>query len=130
MLEKAMEGIKYYRKQMNDCNFTEVNRLVADDFFAVFSLGKERSFEIYHAEDYRNGNLEVAKLYEGKQPIWDYKDLEIGKLSDDEVIVSSKIDFYLEGVLKMHALCTEIYRYEAPDWKHVRQYMEKYQPNL
>ncbi|HET6872170.1 MAG TPA: hypothetical protein VFH42_04195, partial [Sporolactobacillaceae bacterium] len=122
MIKNALEGIQYFREQMNLCRFSEVNRLVADDFFAVFSLGKERSIEIYRAEEYKLGNLEVAKLYEGRNPYWDYKDIENGMRFEDEVIVSSKIDFYLEGSLLMHALCTEIYRYDDPDWKLARQY--------
>ncbi|MFC4618232.1 hypothetical protein ACFO4N_05755 [Camelliibacillus cellulosilyticus] len=124
----AIEGIRYYREQMNKENVADINRLVADDFFAVFSLGKNRNIETYDAEHYRSGNLEVFKLYEGKNPVWDYTDFQLGQRFDDEVIVSSQIDFFLDGHLLMKALCTEVYREESGEWKLARQYMEKFKP--
>ncbi|HET7578410.1 MAG TPA: hypothetical protein VFK33_03940, partial [Bacillales bacterium] len=65
----------------------------------------------------------------GKNPCWDYRDLGSGMRSDNEIIVSSHIDFSLNKRLMMSAFCTEIYRREEGVWKIVRQYMEKYRPD-
>lgn len=45
-----------------------------------------------------------------------------------EFVISSAIDFSLNGKLTLKALVTEVYRLEQDHWKLARQYMEKYQP--
>lgn len=126
MLDQARKSVKYFRTLMNEGKIAEHNRLVAEDFFAVFSIGSDRSIETYDAEQYTAGNKEAATQYEGKSPHWDYQDFASEMRFDDEIIFSSHIDFSLNGHHIMKAFCTEIYRLEGEDWKLVRQYMEKY----
>ncbi|HET7579583.1 MAG TPA: DUF4440 domain-containing protein, partial [Bacillales bacterium] len=95
MLKEALEGVKSFRRLMHEGTAAEQNELIADDFFAVFSSGRDASYEAYNAEQYREGNREALKQYEGKNPCWDYRDLGSGMRSDNEIIVSSHIDFSL-----------------------------------
>ncbi|HEU5140541.1 MAG TPA: DUF4440 domain-containing protein [Bacillales bacterium] len=129
MLQQALESVKTFRGLMNEGNISEHNRRITDDFFAVFSMGDDSSFETFNAEQYREGNLEAGKAYEGRSPFWEYKNLGSGVRSDNEIIISSQIDFYLNKRLIKMAFCTEIYRKEEGVWKLVRQYMEKYDPD-
>ena len=126
MSENLLENIKQYHQLMNEEKGKEANDLVSDDFFAVFCLGDDQSYETYQAEAYRAGNLEALEYYKGKRPRWDYHYLSTAQRSEYEVIVSSEIDFYLDSVFKMKALCMEIYRNEQGTWKLLRQYMEKF----
>ncbi|HEX7064354.1 MAG TPA: hypothetical protein VF199_04740 [Bacillales bacterium] len=128
MLKEALTGVRSFRRLMNEGKIAEHNKRVTDDFFAVFSMGDDSSFETLNAEQYRDGSLEAAGAYEEKNPCWDYRDLGSGIRSDNEIIVSSQIDFYLNKRLIKKAFCTEIYRKEEEVWKLARQYMEKYSP--
>lgn len=125
---EAKNAVTEFRALMNDGRVDETNALVTDDFFAVFSLGKPGEFETYDACEYRRGNLQASQYYAGKSPYWAYTDLSWGMRDDTEFIISSKIDFTLNGGLIMKALVTEVYRLEGGQWKLARQYMEKYKP--
>jgi hypothetical protein len=127
-LNQALAAVKSFRELMNDGDVVEHNRRITDDFFAVFSMGDDSSFETLNAEQYRTGSLEAAKIYEGKNPRWQYTDFGSGLRSDKEIIVSSQIDFSLNKRLIMKAFCTEIYRNRDEVWCLARQYMEKYHP--
>jgi hypothetical protein len=124
----VLKAVTEFRGLMNEGRVDETNALVTDDFFAVFSLGKPGEFETYDAGEYRRGNLEANQYYAGKNPYWEYSDLSWGMRDDTEFIISSKIDFTLNGGLIMKALVTEVYRFEDGQWKLARQYMEKYHP--
>jgi hypothetical protein len=125
----ARLAVAEYRDLMNQGHIAATNALLTDDFFAVFSLGKPGEFETYHADQYRRGNLEVEKYYEGKNPHWEYTDLSWGMRDETEFVISSAIDFTLNGELIMKALVMEIYRADGGSWKLARQYMEKYRPD-
>lgn len=116
------------REMMNQGRITELNALVSDDFFAVFSLGKPGEYETYDAKVYRQGNIDANEYYSGKNPRWDYTDFSSGMRDDTEFVISSAIDFSVNSELQMKALVTEVYRLEQEQWKLVRQYMEKYLP--
>jgi hypothetical protein len=119
---------KNNRDMMNDGRISERNSLVSDDFFAVFSFGNEGEVETYHAEQYRQGNVEAHEFYLGKNPHWHYADLHWGMRSDNEFVVSSTIDFTLNSELVMKALVMEVYRFEDGYWRLLRQFMEKFRP--
>lgn len=123
-----MMSVVKIRELMNEGRITELNNLISDDFFAVFSLGKPGAFETYDAEAYRRGNIQAHEYYFGKHPRWDYTDFSSGMRNNDEFIISSAIDFSLDGQLKMKALVTEVYQLAQNQWKLLRQYMEKYSP--
>jgi hypothetical protein len=123
-----MEFVVEIREMMNEGRITELNALVSDDFFAVFSLGKPGAYEIYDAKVYRQGNIDANQYYSGKNPRWDYTDFSFGMRDDTEFVISSAIDFSLNGELVKNALVTEVYRFEQNQWKLARQYVEKYQP--
>lgn len=57
------------RKMMNEGRIIELNALITDDFFAVFSLGKVGEYETYDANAYRQGNIEAHEYYYGKNPV-------------------------------------------------------------
>lgn len=121
-----LKHVNHFHQLQNEGRASEMNKLVSDDFFAVFSLGNDSSCDTYDAEQYRSGNLQAEKLYEGKEPHWDYRILGSGMRSDKEIVVSAHIDFYLKDELIKKAFCTEVYRMEEATWKLLRQYMEKY----
>jgi hypothetical protein len=125
---QAMTSVIEIREMMNQGRITELNSLVSGDFFSVFSLGKIGEYETYDAESYRQGNIDANEYYSGKNPRLDYTDFSSGMRGETEFIISSAIDFSLNGELKMKALVTEVYRLEQDRWKLARQYMEKYIP--
>lgn len=125
---EPMPSVIEIREMMNQGRITELNSLVSDDFFSVFSLGKVGEYETYDAKLYRQGNIDANEYYSGKNPRWDYTDFSSGMRGETEFIISSAIDFSLNGELKMKALVTEVYRLEQDQWRLVRQYMEKYIP--
>ncbi len=129
MREKdALRRVMERREMLNNGQVHENNALVADDFFAVFALGNPGEFETYNAEQYRAGNLQAVELYRGKSPHWGYTDHNWGYRSDTEFVISSSIDFSLNGELFMRAMVMEVYRRRDSEWLLVRQYMEKYKP--
>lgn len=123
-----MPSVIEIREMMNQGRIAELNALVSDDFFAIFALGKAGEHETYDAETYRQGNIDADEYYSGKNPRWDYVDFSSGLRDDTEFVISSAIDFSLNGELRMKALVTEVYRLEQSQWKLTRQYMEKYLP--
>ncbi|WP_404451766.1 nuclear transport factor 2 family protein [Virgibacillus necropolis] len=125
-MESLLKKVEHFHQLQNNGRAAEMNQLVSDDFFASFSLGHDSSFHTYNANEYRSGNLQAEKIYEGKRPRWEYCILGSGIRSDNEFVVSAHIDFYLDHELIKRAFCTEVYRKEQEKWKLLRQYMEKY----
>lgn len=124
--------IAKHRQLMNEGRVNESNQQVSDRYFGVFCLAKSGTYETYHAQEIREGNVTADRYYRKEQqktPYWHYTDLEIGMRGDDECVVSSRIDFTLDGELIMHALVTEVYALEYGQWMLLRQYMEKYRPD-
>lgn len=123
-----MPAVIEIREMMNQGRITELNALVTDDFFSVFSLGKVGEYETYDAKAYRQGNIDANEYYSGKSPRWGYTDFSSGMRDQTEFVISSAIDFSLNGELKIKALVIEVYRLEQNQWKLARQYMEKHMP--
>lgn len=121
-------AIAQIRNMMTEGRIEELNTRVTDDFFAVFALGQPGHFETYDALQYRQGNIAAHEYYHGQNPRWEYTDFSSGVRGEIEYIVSSAIDFTLNGQLQMKALVTEVYRLVDGQWNLARQYMEKYQP--
>lgn len=61
MMGQPAEIAKQIRDLMNEGRITELNRLVSDEFYAVFAIGKPGEFETYDADQYHQGNIEAHK---------------------------------------------------------------------
>jgi hypothetical protein len=126
MPDAFLEHVTCFHQLQNEGKTSEMNKLVSDDFYGVFSLTNDGSYETYDAEEYRAGNLQAEAFYENQNSYWEYTIVGTGVRSKQEVIVSAHIDFYLNDQLKKKAFCTEVFRMEEGRWKLLRQYMEKY----
>lgn len=125
----ALQAVQQYRELVNQGRVAEVNALVTDDFFAVFSLGNPgEEYETYTADQYRSGNEEAKAYYQGKYPRWHYTDLASAMRGESEFVITAKIEFTLNGDPVMNALVMEVYRLDGGAWKLARQYMEKHRP--
>lgn len=131
MLMTVQEAILEHREAMNRGDLETVNAGISDRYFGVFCLGNPGAHEIYNAQEIRDGNASADQYYRQglkKVPQWAYTDWEWGLRGDRECVVSSRIDFSLDGDVIMQALVTEVYALEGDQWRLLRQYMEKYRP--
>ncbi len=125
------DAIRAHREAMNRCDVASHNKGISDQYFGVFCLGNAGTHETYNADEIRDGNASADYYYRQelkKVPRWAYIDWEWGLRGDSECVVSSRIDFSLDGDVIMHALVTEVYALEGDQWRMLRQYMEKYRP--
>ena len=127
----AQEEILQHREAMNRGDVTTVNSGISDRYVGVFCLGNAGTHEIYNADEIRDGNASADHYYRQKLkevPQSVYTDWEWGFRGNSECVVSSRIDFSLDGEVVMCALVTEVYAFESERWMLLRQYMEKYRP--
>lgn len=127
----AQEAILQHREAMNRGDLDTVNAGISDRYLGVFCLGNAGTHEIYNAQEIRDGNASADHYYRQelkKVPQWAYTDWEWGFRGESECVVSSRIDFSLDGDVIMHALVTEVYALEGDRWMLLREYMEKYRP--
>jgi hypothetical protein len=124
-------AVNQHREWMNQGLVDEHNQAISDRYFGVFCLGEPGQYETYNAQEIRQGNVD-ANLYYRQQvkkiPHWGYTDFAVGMRGNTECVVSSVIDFTLDGESVMLALVMEVYALEDGRWVLVRQYMEKHRP--
>ncbi len=112
----AQEATRQHREAMNRGDLETVNSGISDRYLGVFCLGTAGAHEIYNAQEIRDGNASADHYYRQelkKVPQWAYTDWEWGCRGDSECVVSSRIDFSLDGDVIMHALVTEVYALEG-----------------
>lgn len=108
----AQEAILQHREAMNRGDLETVHAGISDRYLGVFCLGNAGAHEIYNAQEIRDGNASADHYYrqELKKVLqWAYTDWEWGLRGESECVVSSRIDFSLDGAVIMHALVTEVY---------------------
>lgn len=127
MEQEALLAVKSYRKDLNGGEIEKINSWISDSFIGYFGYYNDKDYEIYRGEDYRMDNVETLKNYEGKQPYWKYIDLTYNLRGDDELILSSIIEFYLKKQKVATALAMEVFKKEENEWKLYRQHMESYE---
>ena len=131
MFVTAQEAIRRHREAMNRGDVETVNDGISNRYLGVFCVGNAGTHEIYNADEIRDGNASADHYYRQelkRVPRWAYTDWEWGFRGDSECVVSSRIDFSLDGDVIMHALVTEVFALEGDRWRLLRQYMEKYRP--
>jgi hypothetical protein len=126
MINEGLKAVKEYRTVLNTGNAEEINKWISDEFIGYFGYYEDRDYEIYRSEQYRLDNIETFKMYEGKNPWWEFRDLTQSLREENELILSSIIDFYLLQQKVASALAVEVFRKENGVWKLFRQHMEKY----
>ncbi|MBT2683801.1 DUF4440 domain-containing protein [Bacillus sp. ISL-37] len=126
MLNEGLNAVKDYRKLLNTGKVREINKWISDDFIGYFGYYEDREYEVYHGEQYRLDNIETFKMYEEKKPSWVYNDLTHSLREENELILSSIVDFYFSEQKVASALAVEVFRKENSGWKLFRQHMEKY----
>ncbi|MFT4416437.1 DUF4440 domain-containing protein [Fredinandcohnia humi] len=126
METEALEAVKRYRDVLNKGTVFEVNEWISNDFVGYFGYYNDRDYEVYTGESYKKGNIETLQSYEGKNPYWEYKDVTYNLRSENEIILSSIVTFYLSGKQAATALAMEIFKKEESGWKLYRQHMERY----
>ena len=127
----AQAAIRQHREAMHRGAVETVNAGISERYLGVFCLGNAGTHEIYNAQEIRDGNASADHYYRQemkKVPQWAYTDWEWGLRGESECVVSSRIDFSLDGDVIMHALVTEVYALEGDRWMLLREYMEKYRP--
>ncbi|WP_059173325.1 hypothetical protein [Bacillus sp. FJAT-27445] len=126
MLSEAIKAVEMYRSILNKGDVQEVNRWISDDFIGYFGYYNDRDYEVYDGKSYKESNVVTINSYQGKSPFWEYNDLTRNLRSENEIILSSIINFYLSGEKVAVALAMEIFRKEPDGWKLYRQHMERY----
>jgi len=126
VLNEALKAVEEYRKVLNSNDVNEVNKWISNDFIGYFGYYNDRDYEIYHGESYKLSNVETFESYQGQNSQWEYTDLTSNLRSENEIILSSIIDFYLSGEKVASALAMEILKKEQDGWKLYRQHMERY----
>ncbi len=126
MLNKAIKAIEEYRYDLNNSNVNKVNQWVSDDFIGYFGYYNDRDYEVYNGDSYKRSNVETINSFKGKNPKWEYNDLTHSLRSENEIILSSIINFYLSGEKVASSLTIEIFKKEEGEWKLYRQHMERY----
>lgn len=126
MIQETLNVVYDYRKDLNEGNIEKINKWISDDFIGYFGYYTDKDYEIYRAKSYKQGNVETIKGYEGKRPYWKYTDLTHNLRTNDEVILSSIVEFYLQEEKVATALAMEVFKKESGIWKLYRQHMERY----
>lgn len=126
MLNKAIKAIEEYRYDLNNSDVNKVNQWVSDDFIGYFGYYNDRDYEVYNGDSYKRSNVETINSFKGKNPKWEYNDLTHSLRSENEIILSSIINFYLSGEKVASSLTIEIFKKEEGEWKLYRQHMERY----
>ncbi|CAG9621532.1 DUF4440 domain-containing protein [Sutcliffiella rhizosphaerae] len=126
MEKEAIKAVEEYRSILNEGEVEEVNKWISDDFIGYFGYYNYRDYEVYNGESYKESNIETLNSYKGKNPYWEYQDLTRNLRSENEMILSSIIDFYISGEKVATALAMEIFKKERDGWKLYRQHMERY----
>jgi hypothetical protein len=126
MQNEGLNAVKDYRKLLNTGKVQEINKWISDDFIGYFGYYEDREYEVYRVEQYRLDNIETFKMYEEKKPFWVYNDLTHSLREENELILSSIVDFYFSEQKVASALAVEVFRKENSGWKLFRQHMEKY----
>ncbi|MDR4889791.1 DUF4440 domain-containing protein [Fredinandcohnia sp. QZ13] len=126
MIQEALDAVYEYRNDLNEGNIDKINAWISDDFIGYFGYYADKEFEIYRADSYKLDNIETIKGYEGKSPYWKYTDLTHNLRTDDEIIFSSIVEFYLQEEKVATALAMEVFKKESGGWKLFRQHMESY----
>ncbi len=124
----GQEAFRAHVAAVNSLSLEATNAWISDDYFGVFCVGDAGTYELYRADDIREGSRQALTLYEGREPYWAYEPLSSGARGS-EFIQVSRLDFSLGGDVVMSALVTEVFRLEDGGWKLVRQYMEKFRPS-
>jgi len=126
MLNKAIKAVEEYRYDLNNSDVNKVNQWVSDDFIGYFGYYNDRDYEVYNGDSYKRSNVETINSFKGKNPKWEYNDLTHSLRSENEIILSSIINFYLSGEKVASSLTIEIFKKEEGEWKLYRQHMERY----
>src|SRR5690625_2177671 len=126
MLNKAVKAVEEYRYDLNNSDVNKVNQWVSDDFIGYFGYYNDRDYEVYNGDSYKKSNVETINSFKGKNPKWKYNDLTHSLRSENEIILSSIINFYLSGEKVASSLTLEIFKKEEGGWKLYRQHMERY----
>ncbi|MFJ8067153.1 DUF4440 domain-containing protein [Psychrobacillus sp. NPDC096426] len=126
MVSKAIKAVEEYRSVLNNRDVNEVNKWISNDFIGYFGYYNDRDYEVYNGDSYKKSNVETFNSYKGKNPQWEYNDLTHNLRSENEIIFSSIINFYLSGEKVASALALEIFKKERDGWKLYRQHMERY----
>lgn len=126
MLNEALKAVEEYRNVLNTNDVNAVNKWISKDFIGYFGYYNDRDFEVYNCESYKLSNVETLESYKGRNPQWNYTELTRNLRSENEIILSSIIDFYLSGKKVASALAMEIFKKEQEGWKLYRQHMERY----
>ncbi|MCM3575356.1 DUF4440 domain-containing protein [Mesobacillus subterraneus] len=126
MLNEALKAVEEYRNVLNSNDVNEVNKWISKDFIGYFGYYNDRDYEVYTGASYKLSNVETFESYQGKNPQWQYTDLTSNLRSENEIILSSIIDFYFSGKKVASALAIEIFKKEQEGWKLYRQHMERY----
>ncbi|AXY10033.1 DUF4440 domain-containing protein [Bacillus anthracis] len=126
MMNEALYAIEEYRNELNTGNIEKINNWVSDDFIGYFGYYNDRDYEVYRGETYKEDNIETLKSYEGQNPYWNYKDLTHSLRKENELVLSSIVDFYLHDKKVASVLAMEVFKKEIDGWKLYRQHMERY----
>jgi hypothetical protein len=126
VLNEALKAVEEYRKVLNSNDVNEVNKWISNEFVGYFGYYNDRDYEVYNVDSYKRSNIETFASYKGQNPQWQYTDLTSNLRSENEIIFSSMIDFYLSGKKLASALAIEIFKKEQGVWKLYRQHMERY----
>jgi hypothetical protein len=126
MEDEALKAVGEYRSVLNNGDVNEVNTWISDDFIGYFGYYNDRDYELYSGDSYKSSNIDTFNSFKGKSPYWEYNNLTHNLRSENEIILSSIINFYLSGDKVASALAMEIYKKEPGGWKLYRQHMERY----
>ncbi|TPV47148.1 DUF4440 domain-containing protein [Bacillus dicomae] len=126
MMNEALYAIEEYRKELNAGNIEKINNWVSDNFIGYFGYYSDRDYEVYRGDTYKEDNIETLKSYEGQNPYWKYKDLTHSLRKENELVLSSIVDFYLHDKKVASVLAMEVFKKEIDGWKLYRQHMERY----
>ena len=126
MVSEAIKAVEECRSVLNNIDVNEVNKWISNDFIGYFGYYNDRDYEVYNGDSYKKSNVETFNSYKGKNPQWEYNDLTHNLRSENEIVFSSIINFYLSGEKVASALALEIFKKERDGWKLYRQHMERY----
>lgn len=126
MENEAIRAVEEYRKDLNAGNIEKINSWVSDDFIGYFGYYSDKDYEVYRGDTYKEDNIEILKSYEGQKPYWEYKDLTHSLRTENELILSAIVDFYLQDKKVASVLAMEVFKKEMDGWKLYRQHMERY----
>ncbi|WP_232423533.1 MULTISPECIES: DUF4440 domain-containing protein [Bacillus] len=126
MKEEALLAVQEYRNDLNTCDVIKINAWVSDEFLGYFGYYSDVDFIVYTGEEYREDNIETFSNYVNQEAYWEYYDFTSSLRSQNELINSSKVDFYLKGKKVASVLAMEVFKKEQDGWKLYRQHMERY----